>query len=253
MGRPPSGRYPSPVTDERPDTSTSPAETATDTRAAGGDAPARGTVRPVTIYGEPVLHRRAEAVTRFDDELRALVDDMYVTMDVANGVGLAAPQIGVGLRIFTYDMPNEDGVPRRGVVINPVVTTSGKPNGSPDPHEDSEGCLSVPGESYPLLRPLKAHVVGQDVDGERIEFDATGWFARCMQHEYDHLNGTLYIDRLEGRPARKAKKMLKANGWNVPGNTWMPGVDRDPFGHDDVDEDDLDAHEDHEHGPGCEH
>ena len=194
-------------------------------------------VRPVVIYGEPVLHRRAEAVTEFDDALRELVEDMYATMDAANGVGLAAPQIGVGLRIFTYEMANDDGVPHRGVVINPVVTTSGKPSEDPDPHDDAEGCLSVPGESFPLVRPLRAHVIGQDVDGNRLEWDATGWFARCMQQEYDHLNGTLYVDRLEGRWARKGKRMLKANGWNVPGLTWMPGVDADPFGHDDVDAD----------------
>lgn len=189
-------------------------------------------VRPVVIYGEPVLHRRAEAVTEFDDALRGLVEDMYATMDAANGVGLAAPQIGVGLRIFTYEMDNVDGVPRRGVVVNPVVTTSGKPSDDPDPHDDAEGCLSVPGESFPLVRPQRAHVIGQDLDGNRVEWDATGWFARCMQHEYDHLNGTLYVDRLEGRWARKGKRMLKANGWNVPGLTWMPGVDADPFGHD---------------------
>lgn len=204
-----------------------------------------GTVHPVTIYGEPVLHRRAEPVTEFGPELRTLVEDMYRTMDVANGVGLAAPQIGVGLRIFTYEMQNDDGVPPRGVVINPVVTTSGRPNGDPDPHDDSEGCLSVPGESFPLVRPLQAHVIGQDVDGNRVEFDATGWFARCMQHEYDHLNGTLYVDRLEGRWARKAKKTIKKNGWNVPGLTWMPGVDPDPFGHDA--DHDHHEHDHHEH------
>ncbi|MCH8612682.1 peptide deformylase [Arsenicicoccus dermatophilus] len=194
------------------------------------------TVRPVVIHGEPVLHRRAEPVTDFGTGLRELVQDMYDTMDAANGVGLAAPQIGVGLRIFTYVMQNDDGVPPRGVVINPVVTTSGRPSGEPDPRDDSEGCLSVPGEAFPLLRPLRAHVIGQDLDGNRLEFDATGWFARCMQHEYDHLNGSLYVDRLEGRWARKAKKVLRARGWNVPGLTWMPGVDRDPFGHDEVED-----------------
>ncbi|GMA19392.1 peptide deformylase [Arsenicicoccus piscis] len=206
------------------------------------------TVRPVVIYGEPVLHRRAEAVTVFDDELRALVADMDETMERANGVGLAAPQIGVGLRIFTWAMRNDDGVPARGHIINPVVTTSGRSSGTPDPDEDSEGCLSVPGESYPLVRPLQAHVIGFDVDGRQLEFDATGWFARCMQHEYDHLNGTLYVDRLEGRQARKAKKMLRAHGWTVPGNSWMPGVDRDPFGHDD----EHDEHDDHEHDVAAE-
>jgi peptide deformylase len=196
-------------------------------------------VRPIVITGEPVLHRTAALVTDFDDpDLRTLVGDMYETNDAANGVGLAAPQIGVGLRVFVWKMPNDDGVPVRGHIINPIVTTSRVPRERPDPNEDSEGCLSVPGESFPLKRAEKAHVVGFDLEGERIEFDATGWFARCMQHEYDHLNGTLYVDRLDDRQGKKARKAIRAQGWGKPGHTWMPGVDPDPFGHDDdADED----------------
>ena len=192
------------------------------------------TIRPVVITGEPVLHRRAEPVTAFDDELKELITDMFETMDAARGVGLAAPQIGVGLRIFTWAMENEDGVPARGVVVNPYVRASKPPEGNPDPHEEAEGCLSVPGESFPLKRGERAEVSGVDADGNEISFTATGWFARCMQHEYDHLNGFLYVDRLDGRWARKAKKAVKNHGWGVPGNTWMPGVDPDPFGHDEV-------------------
>lgn len=194
------------------------------------------TVRPVVITGEPVLHRRAEPVAAFDDELAELIADMYETMDAARGVGLAAPQIGVGLRIFTWAMENEDGVPERGVLVNPYVRASKAAEGSPDPHEEAEGCLSVPGESFPLKRGERAEVTGFDADGNEIAFTATGWFARCMQHEYDHLNGFLYVDRLDGRWSRKAKKAMKANGWGVPGNSWLPGVDRDPFGHDDIDD-----------------
>ncbi|MFZ2515903.1 MAG: peptide deformylase [Candidatus Lutibacillus vidarii] len=206
------------------------------------------TVRPVVITGEPVLHRVAAPVTAFDDELRGLVEDMYETMDAAHGVGLAAPQIGVGLRVFTYDMSNDDGVPARGVVVNPVVTTSAVPVTHPDPHDDAEGCLSLPGESFPLKRPLVARVSGFDAAGERLDFTATGWFARCMQHEFDHLNGTLYVDRLDGRWLKKARKAVKANGWGTPGLTWMPGVDPDPFGHDDLDDHDHhDHHDRHEH------
>lgn len=197
-------------------------------------------VRPIVITGEPVLHRAAAPVEQFDDDLSTLVADMFETMTLAHGVGLAAPQVGVGLRLFTWDLANDDGVPARGVVINPVVTTGPVPAGDPDPHEDAEGCLSVPGESFPLLRPLTAKVVGFDVEGNRLEFTATGWFARCMQHEFDHLNGRLYVDRLSGRWARRARRAVKGHGWGSPGLTWMPGVDPDPFGHDDAD--DLEDH-----------
>lgn len=196
-------------------------------------------VRPIVIVGEPVLHRRAEPVDVIDDEIRELVADMFETMDKANGVGLAAPQIGVGLRIYTWQMENNDGVPPRGVIINPYVSASKPAVGEPDPAEESEGCLSVPGESFPLRRGLQASVTGLDLDGNDLSFEATGWFARCMQHEYDHLNGFLYIDRLNDRWGKKARKTVKRNGWGKPGHSWMPGVDEDPFGHDAPDEHDL--------------
>ena len=203
------------------------------------------TVRPIVITGEPVLHRAAVLVTEFDGALKTLVDDMHETNIAANGVGLAAPQIGVGLRVFVWRMRNEDGVPEAGHIVNPTVTTSKVLPGRPDPHEETEGCLSVPGESFPLRRPERAHVVGFDVDGTRIEFDATGWFARCMQHEYDHLNGTLYVDRLDDRQSKKARKAVRRNGWGKPGHTWMPGVDPDPFGHDD-EHDAQNEHDEHD-------
>lgn len=190
------------------------------------------TIRPIVITGEPVLHRRAEPVAVIDDEIRTLVADMYETMDAARGVGLAAPQIGVGLRIFTWQMRNADGIPERGVVINPHVVATKAPPGDPDKDEESEGCLSVPGESFPLKRGESAVLTGQDLEGDE-RYEATGWFARMFQHEFDHLNGFLYVDRLDGRWARKAKKAVKANGWGTPGQTWLPGQDRDPFGHDD--------------------
>ncbi len=190
-------------------------------------------IRPVVITGDPVLHHRAQPVEVIDDDVRELVADMYETMDAARGVGLAAPQIGVALRIFTWQLGNEDGIPARGVVINPFVTASKPVAGDPDPDEEVEGCLSVPGESYPLRRGESAVLTGQDLDGNDLRYEATGWFARMLQHEYDHLNGFLYVDRLSGRWARKARKAVKGHGWGVPGLTWEPGVDRDPFGHDD--------------------
>ncbi len=196
-------------------------------------------IRPITVYGEPVLHRRAAEVEVIDDEIRELVEDMYVTQEAARGVGLAAPQVGVGLRIFTWTFSDTQDAPNVGHVINPVLTQLAKPaQGDPDPHEDTEGCLSVPGHGFPLLRSDHVRVTGQRVDGERIDFEARGWFARIMQHEYDHLNGTLYVNRLEGKWARRWKRAQRAERLNVPGVTWLPGSDPDPFGHDT---------EDHEH------
>ncbi len=198
-------------------------------------------VRPVVITGEPVLHRLAQRVEAFDEELRALVADMFETMDEAHGVGLAGPQIGVALRLFTYDMANDDGVPSRGVVVNPILTVGKVSTDRPDPDTESEGCLSVPGESFPLKRAEQVRVQGFDAGGNALDFEATGWFARCMQHEFDHLNGKLYVDRLDDRWARKARKAIRASGWGAPGHSWMPGVDPDPFGHDGED-DERDEH-----------
>ena len=192
-------------------------------------------VRPVVITGHPVLHRVAARVEAFDADLESLVQDMFDTMDAAHGVGLAAPQIGVGLRLFVYDLANDDGVPSRGVVVNPILTTSRIPDVTPDPDSESEGCLSFPGEHFPLVRADRAHVSGYDPRGAPLDFDATDWFARCMQHEFDHLNGKLYVDRLNDKWRRRARKAAKANGWGAPDLSWTPGVDPDPFGHDVLD------------------
>jgi peptide deformylase len=194
------------------------------------------TVRPIVITGEPVLH----APTRpFDDdefgspELEALVEDLFETMDAANGVGLAANQIGVGRRVFVHDCPDPDldGERRRGVVVNPVLETGPVPETMPDEDDDAEGCLSVPGETFPTGRAEWARVTGYDVEGTPIEVSGTGFFARCLQHETDHLDGHVYLDRLIGRNKRAAKKAVRAHGWGVPGLSWLPGVDPDPFGH----------------------
>ncbi|MFB0833063.1 peptide deformylase [Arthrobacter halodurans] len=189
------------------------------------------TVRPIVIYGEESLHRRAAEVTSFDDELRGLVDDMFETMDEANGVGLAAPQIGVSLRIFTYNFVNDDGAPSRGVVVNPRLTLSKVSGAQPDPEDEVEGCLSAPGLSFPLKRAEYARVQGFDADGNAVDFEATDWFARVMQHEYDHLDGQLYVDRLNDKWSRRWKKAKRQLEWGGPGLSWMPGVDPDPFGH----------------------
>jgi peptide deformylase len=186
-------------------------------------------VHPIRVYGDPVLHNPTRRVERFDDELGALVEDMFETMAAANGVGLAANQIGVDLRLFVYDCPDDEGVQHRGLVINPELTTSDVPETMPDPDDDWEGCLSVPGESYPTGRASWAKVTGSDVDGKPVEVEGTGFFARCLQHETDHLDGYVYLDRLTGRHARAAKKMIKRNEWGVPGLSWDPAEMGDPF------------------------
>ena len=187
-------------------------------------------IRPIVMTGNPVLHRPAAKVTEFNDELRELIADMYETMDAAHGVGLAAPQIGVGLRIFTYVFDNEDGVAPRGVLVNPVLTTGKISELAPDPDEEAEGCLSVPGYSWPLKRADWVRIAGQDENGDPVGFEANGWFARVMQHEYDHLDGKLYVDRLNTKWGRKAKKAIKNEAWSTD-STWLPGEDEDPFGH----------------------
>src|SRR5699024_8831112 len=178
------------------------------------------------------LHRVADRVTEFDDELRTLVADMFETLAASNGVGLAAPQIGVGKQIFVYDA-NDDvaRVRRRGVFVNPFLVGSKVPDGRPDPDDDSEGCLSVPALDFPLTRSEKVTINGKDENGETVSLVVEGWFARIMQHEYDHLQGTLYVDRLQDRWKRRWKRAQKAEGYDRPGVSWLPGTDPDPFGH----------------------
>ena len=188
------------------------------------------TIRPVTITGEPVLHRPTRPVAVIDEEIRTLIADMFDTMDAAHGVGLAATQVGIDLRLFTYDFPNDDA-PDRGVIINPRLVLGRISQEAPDPDAESEGCLSVPGLSYPLKRAQWVRVIGQDEQGAPVDFEAHGWFARVMQHEIQHLDGQLYVDHLNRTWATKARKAIRREGWGVPGLTWMPGVDEDPFGH----------------------
>lgn len=181
-------------------------------------------VRPIRVVGDPVLHTPTRPVTEFGTALYALVDDMFETMAAARGVGLAANQIGVDLRLFVFDCPDGDGVRHRGVVANPVLDSSEQPETMPDPDDDWEGCLSVPGESFPTGRATWAQVTGADPDGAPVTVEGTGFLARCLQHETDHLDGILYLDRLVGRYAREAKKMLRAQGWGVPGLIWDPAA-----------------------------
>jgi len=159
-----------------------------------------GNVRPITLVGTPVLHRPCREVESFDDDLARLVDDMFASMYAAEGVGLAANQIGVDLRVFVYDCPDGNDVAQKGVVVNPTLVLPGLEERRLDDGE--EGCLSVPGAHARLARPDRATCHGFDVRGEPVTVEGTGLLARCLQHETDHLEGRLYIDRLSKR-ARK--------------------------------------------------
>lgn len=188
--------------------------------------------------GDPVLHTPTTPVPVAADgtlpaELAQLIADMYDTMDAANGVGLAANQIGRTERVFVYDCAVDRGqtARRRGVVVNPVLESSEVPETMPDPDDDDEGCLSVPGESFPTGRADWARVTGLDADGAPVTLEGNGLFARMLQHETGHLDGFTYLDRLIGRHARAAKRMVKSHQWGVPGLSWLPGEGPDPFGH----------------------
>lgn len=194
-------------------------------------------ILPIVVAGDPVLHTPTAPVTEPVADLADLIRDMYETMDAAHGVGLAANQVGVGKRLFVYDCPDADGVDHRGCVINPVLTTSALPETMPaDDGSEDEGCLSVPGYSFPTNRAAEATVTGVDENGEPVTVHGTGLLARCLQHEVDHLDGLLYTDVLTGRWRRRARKEIKRNRWTEGGITWTPGVDPDPFGHDDPDD-----------------
>jgi peptide deformylase len=159
-------------------------------------------IRPIRLFGDPVLRTPADPVTTFDAELRKLVKDLTDTMMDAPGVGLAAPQIGVGLRVFTYYV---DDV--LGHIINPTLKLSD------EIEVDDEGCLSVPGLAYPTSRSFGAVAAGFDMHGEPIIVEGTGQLARCVQHETDHLDGVLFIDRLDPAQRKLAMKEIRASEW----------------------------------------
>ncbi|MEV7181406.1 peptide deformylase [Kitasatospora sp. NPDC093679] len=164
----------------------------------------RGSVLRITEAGEEVLHRpcRPAGAEFGSPELARLIDDMFATMYTAEGAGLAANQVGVDLQLFVYDCLDDAGVRHVGHILNPVM----------EPEDvrgrrlvdDDEGCLSVPGAAMEVPRSARTVVRGQDRDGRPITVEGTGYFARCLQHETDHLHGRLYLDRLSGRDRRTA-------------------------------------------------
>jgi len=165
-----------------------------------------GKVRRVTEVGEEVLHKPCRDVTEFGPDLAALIADMFLTMYIAEGAGLAANQVGVDLRLFVYDCPDDDGVRHVGHIVNPVLDAL-------DPAgrrllDESEGCLSVPGAVMDVPRPDRAVVRGLDKEGEPLVIEGTGYFARCLAHETDHVNGQVYLDRLSKRERKDALRQV---------------------------------------------
>lgn len=168
----------------------------------------RGSVRRVTVVGEEILSRPCRDVAEFGTrELSALINDMFLTMHVADGAGLAANQVGVDLRLFVYDCPDDFGIRHVGHIINPVLDL-------PDPGsrrlvDEFEGCLSVPGAAMEVPRTDRAVARGFDKDGNPLVIEGMGYFARCLQHETDHLVGHTYLDRLSKRDRKDALRQME--------------------------------------------
>ncbi|MFD9790058.1 peptide deformylase [Streptomyces sp. NPDC059070] len=167
-----------------------------------------GTVREMSLLGDQVLHAPCEPVSDFGRSLERLVEDLFATMYAAQGVGLAANQIGVGLRVFVYDCPDDDEVRHLGHVVNPrLVSADGVVVRGP------EGCLSLPGIEAGTPRHDEAVVEGVTVTGDPVRICGTGFFARCLQHEMDHLDGVVYADRLTGWRRGRALREIRRAPW----------------------------------------
>ncbi|RJL31345.1 peptide deformylase [Bailinhaonella thermotolerans] len=160
-------------------------------------------IQEIRLFGDPVLRTPAEPVKTFDKELRKLVKDLTDTMLDAPGAGLAAPQIGVGLRVFTYYVDDQ-----LGHLINPDL------NLSEDIEEDDEGCLSIPGLAFRTPRAISAVAKGFNMYGEPVTIEGTHLLARCVQHETDHLDGILFIDRLDPEQRKAAMRAIREAEWS---------------------------------------
>jgi len=160
-------------------------------------------VRPIRLFGDPVLRSPAAPVGEIDDGVRALVQDLLDTVELPGRAGVAAPQIGVGVRAFSYNIDGDIGY-----VLNPqLVEVSG------EPQPTGEGCLSVPGLWHEALRYPHAKVVGMNLDGEEIVLEGDGLFAQALQHETDHLDGMLYLERLDSATRRIAMREVRESDW----------------------------------------
>lgn len=159
-------------------------------------------VTPIRLFGDPVLRMTAQPVTTFDKELRTLVQDLTETMQAAPGAGLAAPQLGVSLRVFTYFVDGE-----LGHLVNPDLTLSEEEQDGP------EGCLSLPGLTYDCVRSYGVVAKGFNMYGDPVTIEGTQLLARCIQHETDHLDGIIFIDRLDDEQRRAAMKAIREAEW----------------------------------------
>jgi peptide deformylase len=161
------------------------------------------TVRPIRIFGDPVLRAPSAPITEIDDGVRALVRDLIETVELPGRAGVAAPQIGVALRAFSYNIDGEIGY-----VLNPVLEEV-----SGEPELVGEGCLSVPGLWHEALRHPHARVRGIDLDGNEIVLEGDGLLAQALQHETDHLDGKLYLERLPAETRRLAMREIRESSW----------------------------------------
>lgn len=168
-------------------------------------------IRPILRHGADTLHRPARAVVDFDDDLQTLIDDMIQTMHAAPGIGLAAPQVGVGLRVFVADPSAGRSIDDLVAVVNPrIVEQEGE-------QREEEGCLSLPGFTARVTRPARVVVEGCDRDGDRVTVEGETLLARVLQHEMDHLDGALFVDRMQGlrrdQIVRRLRKLQRAGKW----------------------------------------
>ncbi|MFG1926156.1 peptide deformylase [Cryptosporangium sp. NPDC048952] len=172
-------------------------------------------VRPVRLFGDPVLRTPADPVVDYDRQLRSLVKDLTETMLQERGAGLAAPQLGVPLRVFTFDVGDVVGH-----LVNPVLEF-------PDEQEQDgpEGCLSIPGLYFDTKRRLNVVATGYDMHGEPVQIVGTELMSRCLQHETDHLDGVLFVDRLDAATKKEAMKAIRQAEW---ANQPVPTVKQSP-------------------------
>ena len=159
-------------------------------------------IQPIRLFGDPVLRKPAVEVVDFDRKLRTLVADLTDTMLAAPGAGLAAPQIGVGLRVFTWYVDGEVGH-----LVNPVLDLS------EEQQEGLEGCLSIPELTFECRRALSVVARGHDMYGEPVTIEGSALLARAIQHETDHLDGVLFVDRLDGETRKAAMKAIRESDW----------------------------------------
>ncbi|MEI5674059.1 MULTISPECIES: peptide deformylase [Nocardioides] len=159
-------------------------------------------IQPIRLFGDPVLRKPALVVDRFDKELHRIVQDLTDTMLAAPGAGLAAPQIGIGLRVFTWNVEGEVGH-----LVNPTLELS------EEKQDGMEGCLSIPDLSFDCLRALRVVAHGFDMHGEPVTIEGSDYLARAIQHETDHLDGVLFVDRLDGETRKAAMKAIREAEW----------------------------------------